>query len=156
MPRLPGSNADWGAEVDLKALRAAAGARAPNDPPPDMEPPIAKTPPVFESMLNNLKRRIRNPAEQTQAWPHTGEAKAGPPSRLKQIAIGAAAALSCIVVLGVYRTMTAPPPSAAQPAPTAVPPELVVVELKPGQNVLLRGRLEPSADEAATDAPPAP
>lgn len=140
--------------MDLKALRAAAGARAPMDPPPDMEPPIAKTPPVFESMLNNLKRRIRNPAEQAQAWPQTGEAQSAPPSRLKQIAIGAAAALSCIVVLGVYRTMTAPPPSAAQAAPTAVPPELVVVELKPGQNVLLRGRLEPEAEPSP--APPAP
>jgi hypothetical protein len=153
MPMLDGSNADWGAEVDLKALRAAAGARAPTDPPPDMEPPIAKTPPVFESMLNNLKRRIRNPAEQAQAWPHTGEAKAGPPSRLKQIAIGGAAALSCIVVLMVYRNMTAPPP-AAPAAPTVVPPELVVVELKPGQNVLLRGRLEPQAEPSP--APPAP
>ena len=154
MPMLDGSNADWGAEVDLKALRAAAGARAPTDPPPDLEPPIAKTPPVFSDMLDRLKRRVRNPAAQGQSWPGADGGHAAPPSRLKKIAIGAAAALSCIVVLTVYRNMTAPPPSAAPAAPAVVPPELVVVELKPGQNVLLRGRLEPEAEPSP--APPAP
>lgn len=144
--------------MDLKALRAAAGARAPADPPPDLEPPIARTPPVFADMLNKLKRRVRDPNDHGQPWPHVEGGKGGRSSVLKQVAVGAGAALSCIVLLAVYRNMAGPPPTASLPAAsTVVPPELVAVELKPGQSVLLRGRLEPTAEtDAAAGATPAP